>query len=408
MRASLPRNGALRREFVRLSIALACALVALLLSSEARAYTWMIRHEYAGCATCHLDPSGGGVLTPYGRAVGGLVLDTQYVDRQDDDEGSKTGEFMLGLVPLPPELMLGGDLRLLYYTNKVEGVASQSDLFIMQADFEAAVSIAHVLASASIGYAETGAFAAAITDAPEKNLVSRIHWAGYEFHAESGLIARLGRMNLPFGIRNVEHTLWARSGTATSVNADQQTGLAVAWSPAPFRAELMGIFGNFQISPDDYRERGYSGYLEWVPLPRLGVGASSLITHRDLDPEYLKETWRHAHGVFARFASFDPLVVLAELDYVLRSPKNDFRRSGVVGYLQADVEPIQGLHFAVTGEVNSVGLEDTPPSWGLWVSQLWFVAPHLDLRLDNVYQSLGDEFGRTGVLTLLAQAHLYL
>jgi hypothetical protein len=62
----------------------------------------------------------------------------------------------------------------------------------------------------------------------------------------------------------------------------------------------------------------------------------------------------------------------------------------------------------VTGETSEVGVQDTRPSWGLWLSQLWFVAPHTDVRIDGVFESLGDEFGRSQVLTLLAQAHLYL
>jgi hypothetical protein len=407
MRTPPVRTSAPSRLHLRLLLACACFLATALLCDDARAYTWMIRHDYTGCGTCHLDPSGGGILTPYGRAVGGLILDTRYVDRTDEE--SRSGEFLLGLVTLPPWLMLGGDLRTLYYSSKVESVPTQDDFFVMQADLEAALKVEHVLASVSVGYAETGAYAAAVTRAPEKNLVSRVHWLGYEFDAESALLVRAGRMNLPFGVRNVEHTLWTRAHTRTSINADQQHGFAVAWAPGPLRAELMAVLGNFQLRPDDYRERGYSGYVEWSILPSLAIGVSSLVTHAELDAEYLRETWRQAHGGFVRWASgWKPLVLLAEGNYALRSPKQDFRRSGFVGALQIDLEPVQGLHYVVTGETSEVGVQGTRPSWGLWLSQLWFVAPHTDVRIDGVFESLGDEFGRSQVLTLLAQAHLYL
>ena len=49
-----------------------------LAASRADAYPWMIRHEYTGCAICHGDPTGGGVLTAYGRAQGDLLLRTRY------------------------------------------------------------------------------------------------------------------------------------------------------------------------------------------------------------------------------------------------------------------------------------------------------------------------------------------
>ena len=51
---------------------------ALLLPRSAQAYPWMIRHDYTGCATCHVDPSGGGVLTAYGSAQGDMLLRTRY------------------------------------------------------------------------------------------------------------------------------------------------------------------------------------------------------------------------------------------------------------------------------------------------------------------------------------------
>src|ERR1051325_704805 len=189
------------------------ALGILLLSREAHAYPWMVRHGYSGCAPCHLDPSGGGVLTAYGRTVGGLVMRTRYAEKPD--EPSSADDFLFGAVPLPAELMLGGDARGLLFASKVEGVKTRHDFLLMQADLAGAVAIEHVIASASIGYAETGAFSAALTRAPEKNLVSRVHWAGYELDATSGLIVRAGRMNLPFGISYVEHTLWTRAETET-------------------------------------------------------------------------------------------------------------------------------------------------------------------------------------------------
>jgi hypothetical protein len=367
----------------------------------------MVRHGYTGCVPCHQDPSGGGILTAYGRSVGSLVLNTRWGD--ESEEGDSLGDFLFGAVKLPEQLMLGGDARMMGLVQKLENTAVRRYLFLMQADAEAAVRIGPVLASGSIGYAEDGAYNAAITTAPEKNLVSRVHWLGYEFDQATGLVVRAGRMNLPFGIRNVEHQMWTRTTTNTTINDDQQGGVSVSWAPDKFRGELMAILGNYQIRPDDYRERGYSAFLEYWPLPKLGVGASSLITHRNLDPVYLKETWRQTHGVFSRYATpWEPLVLLAEADYVLKSPKDDQKRSGFVGYLQADVELIQGVHFMTTGEFQNVGVKGTPMSWELWLSQVWFAAPHVDFRLDDIYQSNADVNGRSSALELLAQMHLYL
>src|SRR5215218_4986563 len=90
---------------------LACALVGALVPTEAEAYPWMIRHGYASCAACHADPSGGSLLTQYGRAQSELLLATQYRKRAGDAEVSPTTAFALGLLPLPDWLNLGVSLR---------------------------------------------------------------------------------------------------------------------------------------------------------------------------------------------------------------------------------------------------------------------------------------------------------
>src|SRR3954470_24712140 len=61
-----------------LAVALAAFWITLLGSPAAHAYAWMIRHEYTGCNQCHADPSGGGLLTAYGRAQSELLLRTRY------------------------------------------------------------------------------------------------------------------------------------------------------------------------------------------------------------------------------------------------------------------------------------------------------------------------------------------
>ncbi len=50
----------------------------LLSSGRAQAYPWMIKHGYTLCATCHNDPSGGELLTGYGRVLSAEVLSTHW------------------------------------------------------------------------------------------------------------------------------------------------------------------------------------------------------------------------------------------------------------------------------------------------------------------------------------------
>jgi hypothetical protein len=390
------------------ALSLVVALWCLLAPRSALAFASTIRHGYTQCTPCHVDPSGSGTLTAYGRAIADEAIRMRFPGESEQGaEAAPSAKFLWG-VDLPEELSLQGDVRYLHLESKVEGAPNVSRSIWMQADFSAALQTHGFVALGSIGYADEGALPAALTRAPEKNLVSRQHWLGYSLF-NGALTLRAGRFNLPFGLRVMEHTLWARASTRTSINADQQYGASAAYVGENFRAELMGIAGNLQLRPDAFREGGYSGYFEWQTPWKLTGGVSSLVLHRNLDPSTLKETWRQVHGLFGRWASpWEPLVLMTEWDYSLESPKYAPRRKGFVGFLKADVEFIQGMHLIGTLEERNIGANAPPPSWGGWLSYAWFFAPHADLRFDSIYQSIGSNAGSTGALTFLLQGHLYL
>jgi hypothetical protein len=393
------------------ALALFCAAltcVVLLLPSPAHAYPWMIRHHYPECSSCHHDPSGGGALTSYGRFIGEEVMRKSWFPAEGEDGPPTTG-FLFGAVKTPEWLDLGGDVRALELARKTNGVPMDRRFIWMQLDGSATVHVGNFTASGTLGFAPQGALGAALTRGTEDNLTSRQHWVGYQLPKLGGLFLRAGRMNLPFGIRSIEHTLWARDLTNTNINDDQQYGVSAFFSTGPLRGEAMAILGNLQLRPDRYRERGYSAYLELAPVDGLGLGLSSLVTHRDLDTVTLKETWRQVHGAFGRWRTpYEPLVMLGEWDYVFESPKGQRYKRGHVAYLQADWEPVQGVHLLATGEMSKVGVVHRYRSFGGWLSYLWFFAPHADVRLDGIYQSLGAAVGNTGAFTVLLQGHVSL
>src|SRR5262249_33540934 len=69
----------------------------------ARAYPWMIKHDYAACAVCHADPSGGGLLTAYGRAQSELLVRMPYGANLEEEP--RYAGFLYGLVNLPDWLL---------------------------------------------------------------------------------------------------------------------------------------------------------------------------------------------------------------------------------------------------------------------------------------------------------------
>ncbi len=380
-------------------------LLPLLAASRADAYPFMIRHGYTGCMPCHADPSGSGPLTSYGRAQSDLLLRSRYGEAAEEP-GPSSG-LLWGAVTLPDDVRLGGDVREGFLATKVDGAATQKSSILMRADLYADVLWWRFRAAGSLGYAPVGALNAALTRGQSDNLVSRDHWLGYQIDEDGSWLVRAGRITLPFGIRDIEHTLWVRALTRTDMNDTQQDGVALSVSKDQIRAEVMAILGNYQLRPDDFRERGYSGYGEWAPSTHLAIGVSSLFTRARRDIYLGVTDYRQAHGVFARYSPGPLLAVLAEADWVYQSLTYHGHLGGYAAMVQADLEPIQGIHWMVTGEAKNDG-GDVASSFGVWFSAVWFLAPHADVRLDEIYQTIGTPSGNVGALTALLQLHAFL
>jgi hypothetical protein len=394
-------------------VACACAAICLMFASPARAYPWMIRHGYNGCVPCHTDPSGGaGALTEYGRAQGELLMGMRYGSTAE--EASKLAGFLWGEVRPPEQLRVGGDFREGFLSSQAENAPLVQQLITMQADVYADVKLSRFRAEGSLGYAPDGALAASLTNRPNDNLISREHWLGVELDEDGSWLLRAGRINLPYGIRMVEHNYLVQALTRVDINDTQQYGLALAVSKENFRGEIMGIAGNFQVHPDAFRERGYAGYFEYEPMTTLALGVSSMFTRATRDTVYGVTDYRASNGVFLRYSPVTPLVLLAEVDSVFQSLTWNGHRGGWGGFLQADYEPLQGFHVMLSLEGANGGQSGEPVSGGGWFSAVWFFLPHMDLRMDAIFTSAGVPAqanvpaSYTNVSTWLAQFHVYL
>jgi hypothetical protein len=392
----------------------ACVVILLGATSRAEAYPFMIRHGYTGCTPCHTDPSGGaGVLTEYGREQSDRLLRMHYGEPKAG-EADRTAGFLWGLVPLPEQLRLGGDFREAYFVDKAQGAPLLKEFIMMRADLTADIKIGRLRAAGSIGYVPQGDLPAALTNSPTDNVISREHWVGAELDDDGFWLLRAGRMAVPYGIRMIEHTLWVRALTRTDLDATQQYGLSLFFGHDQLRGEVMGIAGNFEVRPDEFRERGYSAYMEYTPVEKLAVGVSSLFTRATRDILLGVTDYRYANGPFLRYAPVTPLVFFVEADSYYQSLTWNGHRSGFAAFVQADYEPIQGLHVMATGESMNGGNPDEPNSYDGWLSVVWFFLPHADLRLDGIYSWLGVPASSTspsshvGDTAGLVQIHAFL
>jgi hypothetical protein len=392
-----PRRGLwIRNLFAALVACLGLAPV------PAAAFPWMIHHGYTSCSQCHVDPSGGGVLTDYGRAQGDILLRTHFQQGEEVDQNpGKIKDFLFGAVPLPEIVHLQGDVRgiVIPQPGNVRAI-------LMQSDLRGAVQTDHFAVSAAIGVVSEGAEEARLSSGADWNLVSREYWVGYS--PTKSVTVRAGRMNLPYGIRSENHILDTAGATRTTTNDQQQTGVSMFFNTRKWRAEVMGILGNYQVSPDSFRDRGYSAYLAYAPETTLELGLSSLLTTVGTDLVTRAARLRSAQGLFVRWAPVPPLAILAQGDLLLDNQDGAFS-TGVVSTAVLDYEPLQGLHFQAIGEQCDDDFADTDRSavTGTGAAQ-WFFAPHADLRLDGGYGSILCTPGAAPNPFASLQAHFYL
>jgi hypothetical protein len=406
-------------------------VAAILWSRPASAYPWMIRHEYQGCVPCHADPSGAGLLTAYGRAMGENVLRMRYGSKPPD-EPPVYSRFLFG-VPEPDWLLAGGSVRASDLLKTTPGTAASEQFILMEADLRAQVTLGRFRAYGTLGFMDDGPQTYdgpepfQITHNAQNNLVSREHWLGVDLGEDKQALLRAGRIDIPFGIRDDNHQLFVRSSmvTQTNINDSAQDGIAFSYNGQVVRGEVMAVLGNYLIGPDVFRQRGYAGFIEAVVAPKTTVGASSLVNFAKQD--YLSNalfktglfnTVRQVHGAFARLSPAEPLVLLVEADATITTGSAGAATApattmpGFAGLIEADIEPVQGLHFIPAVETWIQGDYPTPTggvttgkSFSGWAGALWFFAPHADFRVDFVATSI---LNAPVQIYVLPQLHLYL
>lgn len=368
----------------------------------------MIKHGFSKCGACHTDPSGGETLTGMGRAGAAQLLSFGA----GAESPNALSRFAFGAVPEPPGVRLGGSYRhMLMYAAARGGADGELVHFPMQADVYGAGTWDLLIAGGSIGVARGIKGSAHVRGAQLNReleegwlLLSRTHFVGLRL--DEANVVRLGRLNLPFGLRVPEHVLWAREATRTDRESDQQHGLAFAHAGGRWRFEGMLIAGNYQLYPDRYRERGYSMSAEYLVAHRAAIGLSSLLTRANEDRfTQARGKLRHAQAVHGRLGLSQHWALWGEVDLL----RDGGRGLGHAALLQVDYEPLRGLHFMVTGEMLDRGdLSGAAPDassastrLGAWLSSLVYLYSHLELRLDIVYR-------QESALATQAQLHLFL
>jgi hypothetical protein len=188
---------------------LVIALVAIAPGAAAAYPQYQFSSETATCGECHQTPSGGGLLTEWGRGELGDTLSMGGDGR------------LLHAIDEPEWLAIGGDLRLAALVNDTGSAdGAEVAVFPMQVELAARVAAGPWSVTAIAGARS----AARDTTTPDDDaggfhglaFFSREHFVGY--HADdSAWWLRAGRFAAPFGLRLADHTAFVRRYTGYGV-----------------------------------------------------------------------------------------------------------------------------------------------------------------------------------------------
>ena len=350
-------------------------------AGQLTAFPENFRMGYASCRSCHVSPSGGGVLTAYGRNTSEDFLSTWV----------KSGEsaFAYGALGAPESVNFGGDIRTMAI-DKDNKVYHTKRYFPMQADFEVAYTPVDKL---------TMAFTLGVYD---QVTGSRRHYIMYTPSENFSL--RAGRFYPAYGINNGDHSMLTRR--YLGFNEGEET----------YNIEG-GVFGEKgEVILTGIVRTGFEVFSE----ERSGFAVRSVIyagERSQIGLSYLhnvSQLWKSdSYGPFFIWAFSRELYWESELDALTRKSvdKTDTSipdYSILLGNTRLAYEVMRGLHLFVTyeGLTPQSSQHYTAHQSGIGPGFQWFLRPHLELlgKLEQrVDETWSDKAGTQAELV----AHYY-
>ena len=207
-----------------------------------------LARQYARCTTCHFSPTGGGLLTPYGRSLTREELSTMGRGHSSAPASGPDGEqaFLYGLLGNHlGKLSLGIDLRPGHLDVRFPGGQEKRDL-LMNAEITAAYR--------DKGWTVYGELGRQPLRAEGTRVDSFEHWVGFE--SQKGFGFRAGRFLPAYGVRFSDHTAFNRKPLGLDT-FDQVYGLELSHTTDRHLIQVTASPGRADSIIDDDGTRGF-------------------------------------------------------------------------------------------------------------------------------------------------------
>jgi len=316
----------LRRSSI--AVALVSGLLLVAWGREARAYPqFQFSSGTTRCGQCHYSPSGGTLISPWGRDEAGDTISL-----------GGDGSFLHGLWAPPSWLALGADIRLAALRNDVGGADSpELAFFPMQADLYTrfaydAFSLNVTLGARGVVRPPDPSLSGRTSDVGQR-MMSREHYLMWRPSA-TGPYVRIGRYFSPYGLRFVEHIFFVRANTGYNLYEETYNASygyvdedwevhATAFTHVPTSVpDFFGAAGPAENGGVAYGEKRFNKMAALALQTRIGIAS---------------EEARYQGGAVGKlWIEKARLLFLGEADFIRQQfSKANFGQSQFVSYLGA-------------------------------------------------------------------------
>lgn len=311
---------------VHITRAVVAALFLSAIAASAEATPNMIRLGYPTCASCHLSPQGGGLLTDYGKGI-----DAAQTLRPEELKSSEN----------PAEYRrLPYDMK---FTLGVDRDPPADSAYSFSSSIRAALAISHdqyIVYGLSVGSPSLlRTTASGGKSGPVSLRMSRLYWM---YQPREGVSFTVGRDDLPSGIGS-GGLAFARATTSPNISSTPTQAKVFLWNKRwQIAAYGFGPDGN-ETAPQ-YEARGGGAVVGAnVWKDRLVIGATTRASHADAYD-------RTNAGLFMRLGLTKHWGALLEHDVTARSTDKGEHLRYVAGHSELFFVPFDWLQTAIAAE----------------------------------------------------------
>jgi hypothetical protein len=350
-----------------------------------------LARQYARCTTCHFSPTGGGLLTPYGRSLTREELSTMGRGHSSAPASGPDGEqaFLFGLLGNHlGKLSLGIDLRPGHLDVRFPGGQDKRDL-LMNAEITAAYRDKGWTVYGELGRQPLSA---------DTRVDSFEHWVGYE--SPKGFGFRAGRYLPAYGIHFADHTAFNRRPLGLDT-FDQVYGLELSHTTDRHLIQVTASPGRADSIIDNDGTRGFvaSARVQMDLSTRMVLVASGLFHGKsDVNPQ------DGSTGLAFGFSPIRRLTIWTEGDAQFQEGS-----SGAPSYVlvnETGFEVYRGVWLKISPQLRT-DFGDTSGGTFRWVFELNLL-PRTHWNVDISYYHDKGRSNDIVTKTALLQLHLYL